>query len=128
MFIFLQQHGLFRPKASSKTSSKVSVAEKKLLLVFLYFFLFTVVSYTGFSLFHRKVERYNTELMTYFQCEENGHDPANPCDRSRIERLSFPGATAIAYILIELSPLVNFVFIINFRDLKTVIESLTSSS
>ena len=98
------------------------------MLVFLYFFLFTVVSYTGFSLFHRKVERYSEELMTYFQCEELGHDPAHPCDRSRIERLSFPGATAIAYILIELSPLVNFVFIINFQKLRSVIEASSTAA
>ena len=104
----------------------VSVAEKKLLLVFLYFFLLAVVSYTGFSLFHRKVERYSTELKTYFECEQRGHDPANPCNRGGFEHLSFPGATAVAFILIELSPIVNFVFIINFQDMKAAVASWTS--
>ena len=101
----------------------VSVAEKKLLLVFLYFFLLAVVSYTGFSLFHRKVD---TELKTYFECEQRGHDPANPCNRGGFEHLSFPGATAVAFILIELSPIVNFVFIINFQDMKAAVASWTS--
>lgn len=104
----------------------MGTAEKKLLLVFLYFFLLAVVSYTGFSIFHRKIERYNSELLTYFTCEQNGYDPANPCDRSRFESLSYPAATAVAYILVELSPLVNFVFVINFQDLKASIKSLTS--
>ena len=91
----------------------VGTAEKKLLLVFLYFFLLAVVSYTGFALFHRKVERYSNELMTYFECEKHGLDPMNPCSRDALEHLAFPGATAVAYVLVELAPIVNFVFIIN---------------
>ena len=104
------------------------MAEKKLLLVFLYFFLLTVVSYTGFALFHRKVERYSSELVPYFECEEFGHDPDDPCDRAGFEFLAFPAATAVSFILIELSPLVNFVFIVNIQDLKSSIKSLTSSN
>ncbi len=96
------------------------------MLVFLYFFLLTVVSYTGFSLFHRKIERYSTELMAYFTCESYGRDPENPCDRSGFEELAFPAATAVAYILVELSPIVNFVFVINIQDMKAMFKSMTS--
>ena len=102
------------------------MAEKKLLLVFLYFFLLTVVSYTGFSLFHRKVERYSSELQIYFNCEQYGHDPNDPCDRTGFEQLAFPAATAVSFILIELSPLVNFVFVINIQDLKSNLKSMSA--
>jgi hypothetical protein len=139
----LQRFGLFRAKnlsnpsgkknsttgnPTSKSVGKVGVAEKKLLLIFLYYFLLAIVSYTGFSLFHRKVERYSTELMTYFMCEQYGHDPMNPCSRSAFEFLAFPGATAVAYIVLELSPLVSFVFIINYKELKASFRSFKSSS
>ena len=110
------------------TTRAISVTEKKLLLVFLYFFVLTVVSYTGFALFHRKVERYSTELVHYFECEEFGHDTDDPCDRDRFEFLAFPAATAVAFILIELSPLVNFVFVVNIQNLNCNIKSLTSSN
>ena len=100
---------------SSSSKSPVGVAEKKLLLVFLYFFLLIVISYTGFSLFHRKVERYSSELQIYFNCEQYGHDPNDPCDRTGFEQLAFPAATAVSFILIELSLLINFVFVINIQ-------------
>ena len=52
--------------------------------------------------------------------------PIDPCDRTGFEQLAFPAATAVSFILIELSPLVNFVFVINIQDLKSNLKSMSA--
>ena len=56
-------------------------------------------------------------------CESQGHNPDNPCDRSRFVQLNYPIISILSISIILLTPVVNFVFIVNVKLLK---EKLTA--
>ena len=125
MFSPLQNQGLFRSNPMlSKSPIFVSTAEKKLLIVFCYYIFLQVIGFVTFSLSEQASDSLQTELFSYFLCEQTGHDPSNPCSRSRLEALSNPGATILSVFLAMFGPFVNFVFVVDYSELKQKLRNL----
>lgn len=114
----MQQHGLFKAK-QFKNPYKIGVAERKLLIVFCYYIVSTVIALTAFADFARKSDIFAAELDNYFICELGGHDPTNPCDRARFEGILSATLIVFAYAVHGLLPTVNLIFVISFKDLKS---------
>ena len=55
-------------------------------------------------------------ILLYFNCERNGANPN--CNRGSFENESYPGLTALSYVLLGLFPAVNFLYVINFKELS----------
>ncbi len=122
---FLQTQGLFRSnQLLSKNSFYVSTAEKKLLIVFCYYIFLQVVGFVTFSLSEQASDSLQTELFSYFLCEQSGHDPDDPCSRSGFEDLVNPGVTILSIFMAMFAPFVNFVFVVDYRELKQKLMSL----
>ena len=77
-----------------------------------------VTSVSALSDFLRKADLFENELMKYFTCELNGHDPLNPCDRSAIEGIEPDGLSIMVYIVGGVFPVVNLIFVISIQDTK----------
>ena len=74
---------------------------------------------TSISEYARRADAFRDELTKYFACEFDGHNPANPCDRERVELLP-PAHLIVVLITRSFRPLANFVFVVNFNGLKNV--------
>ena len=113
----MQHHGLFTER-QRQSKNKISAAERKILIVLVYYIIVTFFILLGLALSVRYREQFLSEILCYFQCESKGVDPDNPCDiSSYMNRISLTTRT-ISYILLGLFPLVNFLFVVNVRLLK----------
>ena len=82
------------------------------------------ISVSAFSDFRRKADLFLYELMKYFICELNGHDPLNPCDRSVIEGIQPDGLSIMVYMNGGILPVVNLIFVISIQDSKRRLKFL----
>ena len=98
------------------------MAERKLLFVFVYYVVVIVFILLGFTLRVRGREIFLSEILCYFQCESHGVDPENPCDTSGYDNSLNVVMTAIAYVLLGVFPLANFIFVVNVGELKQNIK------
>lgn len=106
-------------KASQQPSSfSISTTEKKLLIIFCYYVISTVVELTAFSEFIRRSALFFSALNEYFICELKGHDPLNPCDRGKFEDVYSEIPVILSYGTRGLLPLFNMIFVVNFATLK----------
>ena len=115
--IILQQHGLFKAR-QSRNPYTIGTAERKLLIVFVYYVVLTVISITAFTLIVQDADRLFLARLQYFECKRKGVDPNNPCDPNIHIKLEHVALTSLSYILLGLFPVVNFVFVISVRELK----------
>ena len=74
--------------------------------------------FVSFSIGVQASDSLETELFSYFFCEQTGHDPCNPCDRSRLEDLLNPGVIILSNSLAMLVPFANFVYVVDCSELK----------
>ena len=81
----------------------------------------------AFSTFIRTADLFESELIKYFTCEINGHNPLSPCDRSIIEAIEPDGLTILAHIIGGLYPVINLIFVINIQDSKGQLKVLYNS-
>jgi ABC-type phosphate transport system permease subunit len=121
----MQEQGLFR--SSSNNFFHVSTAEKKLFIVFCHYIFLQAVIFVNFSLIGRTVDTLRSELFSYFFCEQNGYNPDNPCSRSGFENLINPGTTFLSIMLAMVTPAVNLVFVVDYRELKQKLRSVCCS-
>ena len=113
----MQQHILY--KASQlKHPFSFNDTECKLLIVFWFFVVSTVINLTAFSEFARKSDIFEAELKQYFSCELHGHNPADPCDRERVERVLSEVPIILSYFFHGTLPVANLVFVISFQGLR----------
>ena len=127
--LILQTQGLFRShQFQSKNTFSVSTAEKKLLIVFCYYIFLQVIAFVTFSLSEQGADTLQTELLSYFLCEQDGHDPGNPCSREGFENIINPGVTTLSFILAMMAPSVNFVFVVDYHELKQKLKSICRRS
>ena len=113
---YLQNHGLFKVKHSrSKTPFTFGTPEKKLLIIFAYYIVFHMISYIYYIITVTNLEDRSTELQNYANCESHGHDPENPCDKSKLQKHYYPTLELLTVILIFLIPVVNLVFVIDLQ-------------
>ena len=117
----MQHHGLFSER-QGKSRNTISAAERKALIVFVYYVIVTFFILLGLALNVRYREYFLSEILCYFRCESKGVDPDNPCDASGFMNRVTLTMTSIAYVLLGLFPLVNFLFVVNVRLLKQHLE------
>ena len=125
MALFIvQQHGLFQARHSRKTHVlSIGTAERKILIVFVYYVFFAFLSMLTYSQLNRDSEPHARALLSYFECERNGYDPDNPCDTSGYERfIATTVLASIGYVLIGLYPLLNLVFVVNVQEFKQMLK------
>lgn len=77
-----------------------------------------MIALSAFTLTVRDEERFSLAVLRYFECERKGVDPNNPCDPNSFTKLLHVALTSLSYILLGLFPMVNFIFVINIRELK----------
>ena len=97
---------------------KIGTPEKKILISLCYYVVTNVFSQVSFTLATRNSEAFADQLLKYFICEQAGHDPSAPCDRSNFEQLAYPGVTSVAYALLSLIPVVNLTYAVNVAELR----------
>lgn len=54
----------------------------------------------------------------YLMCELPGHNPVNPCDRSRFERYIADPFIVLSYAFHGTLPLANLIFTVSIEDLR----------
>ena len=119
----MQQHILY--KASQlKHPFSFSDTERKLLIVFWFFVVSTVISLTVFSDFARKSDIFEAELNQYFSCELHGYNPADPCDREQV--ISEVPAIFSSFFSGTL-PVANLVFVISFQGLRNACSKMRAN-
>ena len=114
----MQHYGLFTERQRRQSKYEISVAERKILIVLVYYVIVIFFILLGFALNVRYRGKFLSEIRCYFQCESNGVDPDNPCDGSGYMNHATLTMITIAYSLLGVFPLVNFLFVMNIRVLN----------
>ena len=104
-----------------KTPMKIGPAERKILLVFLYYVTLGAVALTSFTLATKYASQNIAATLQYFDCEKSGRN--STCD---LDIKQFPMVTLTAYVLLGLFPAINLVFVVNTKDLKSTFKKLRS--
>jgi hypothetical protein len=117
---FLQNHAysIRRAIQHKKGCFKIGAGEKKILIVLLYYVLLVEFSLMAFTLATTRIQQFRTAVKLNFFCESPGFNPDAPCDRTLIDDLKFPEVNLLAYMLLELFPVINFIYVIKFRVVK----------
>ena len=110
----MQQHGLLKAN-QSKNPYKIGNSERKLLLIFIYYIVSTVINLTAFADFAHKADVFEAELNKYFSCEALGHNPENPCE---FDNVIITTLVVLSYAFHGILPIVNLIFAVNIQDLK----------
>lgn len=121
-FLIPQQQGIFRVKVTeNKPLFALSVAEKKLLFVFLYYTVFASIILAYFGVSNGDQTNFIQATAIYFACELGGHDPENPCPKN-YEQYTYPGLAATSYMLMGFIPAVNLIFVVHFHKLQQTLS------
>ena len=98
----------------------MSTAEKKIMIVFIFFIIFGVYTMiqTGVTTAHGK--ELTQGLTNYFLCEFPGN-ASRECDRNEFEKYSHPYLLAVTYVLLGFIPLTILNFVLNVRSTKAFI-------
>ena len=97
---------------------KIGSGEKKIIIVLLYYVLLVEFALMAFTLSTSRITQFRTAVTLNFLCERLGFNPDAPCDRSLLDGFKFPEVNLLAYILLELFPVINFTYVIKFRIMK----------
>ena len=92
-------------------------AELKILIVFIYFFIFTVISLISFTIGSQNIPEFISELTLYFACESQGVQPGRTCERG-FNRMLNEAILCLSLILLGFVPVVNLVYVINYQEMK----------
>ena len=124
-----QNYGLFKVKHSrSKTPFTFGTPEKKLLIIFSYYIVFHVIFYVYYIIITTNLENISTEFLNYITCESNGHDPEDPCDKSRLEKLQQPVLEALTHNFLYLIPVLNLVFVFDAQKSSIAVKKVINCS
>jgi len=105
----------------------LGTAEKKLLVVFIYYAVLSIIVLTAFTLITRNINNFTTGLQIYFFCEQGGFDPDNLCSRDYLKN-SYPSLVTLSYVLVAFFPIVNFIYVVNLEELNDFIKKLLPKS
>ena len=108
---------MFKKKKTSMPF-QIGTPERKILVSLSYYVLLVIFSLTSFTFAARNVGAFGTQLISYFSCETNGHNPEMPCDRDLFRQFSEPGLATVASALLALFPILNLVYALNIEELK----------
>ena len=101
-----------------KSPLKIGTAEKKLLVIIIYYVILAVLALTTFTIFSSTLQLFVKRLFEYFICEQPGPSPSESCDRSGFEDLTNPIPANMSFLLLALNPWLNLIFTINISELK----------
>ena len=94
---------------------QIKTSEKYLLLFFCYFMFAAILNQYYYSILLTNFAKLIPDIFNYFGCEENGHDPKNPCDRSKFEFQFVYVLTIFAHITISLLSVILLLFVLNIH-------------
>ena len=94
----------------------IGTAERKILIVFFYYIVFTVIAVTAYTLNSRDADKLKEGLVKYFLCESTG--PENPCDTSAYRAYVHTEIAALAYVLLGFFPAALLIFVVSIKDMK----------
>ena len=97
---------------------KLGTAEKKLLVIIVYYVLLAVLALTTFTIFSQTLPLFMKHLFDYFVCERNGSSESDPCDQGTFQNLTNPIPANMSFVLLAVNPWLNLVFALNIRELK----------
>ena len=101
----------------------MGTAERKILIVFVYYIFLSVLALLTYSQATRDAEPFISELLSYFECERKGVDVNMPCDTSGYERFIVNIVlSTISFVLLGLYPVLNLIFVIDFQELKNLLK------
>ena len=118
--VYVQHHGLLKSKQSKNPIKVGTTAERKILIVFCYYIVLTVIAITAYTLDLRDSDKVIQELVKYFICESTA--PENPCDASFRDNFHTE-LTALAYVLLGFFPTSLLIFVISVKDVKKWCQS-----
>lgn len=123
--LLTQSHGLFKAK-QFKSPYKIGTAERKILIVFVYYVLLTVISLVAFSLSIKHKDQFISKVGEYFHCESHGVNPNSHCDEFVDSYLKHRqvALVSMSHILLGLYPVVNLIYVVNIRELKPHVKKL----
>ena len=105
----------------SSNPFQFGTAQKKLLVVFCYYVMLSVVDLTTYTMIARNSPVLRESLQRYFFCEQSGRDSSKPCNRSEFENMTNASGITLSYILLlAVFPVVNLVYIVNIQELKEI--------
>ena len=100
----------------------LSTAEKKLLLVLSLSILAGLVIFASVVTSRITMKTQASITLEYFNCESSGYVPGK-CNRAAVQQDSIVWFLSAAFILFGAIPLINLLFVINFKTVKEKIRS-----
>lgn len=113
----MQRYGLFGKK-KSKNPLKMSTPERKIFITLCYYVIAAAFSLVSITLGRRNSGPFAAALLSYFICEQHGHDPNDPCDTNSFRELTNLGVSLVTNILLNLFPMVALVYALNVKEMK----------
>ena len=102
--------------------------EVKLFIVLCYYVVLSISVVVAFSVLLINDAALFGELQVYFTCEAAGNYPGKEeCDHSRIDSLASPILLNIASYMYTAFPTVTLVYVISWRDIRTLIGKIFTS-
>ena len=92
--------------------------ELRILIVFSYYAILGISALTAFIVSSRNLQGYSNARNIYFLCKRNGIGAE--CDRSGFENYISRGLAIVGFILVDIYPAVNLVYVIHIADLKNL--------
>ena len=108
----------FYPQVYGFNLKRSKGAELRILIVFSYYAILGISGLTAITASSRNLSGYYNARNTYFLCERNGIGAE--CDRSGFESYINPGLAIVGFILVDIYPAVNLVYVIHIADLKNL--------
>ena len=109
---------MVKDRKSKNIIFKIGSSERKLLIILCYYITAAVIGLSSYSDFSRKSGLFEEKLNEYFKCEQLGHDPSNPCDRTTFETLSSTRIAIVTSVIVGIQPAVNLLFAVNVEEIK----------
>ena len=104
----------------------IGAAERKILIVFVYYVLLAAISLVAFSLSIKHTDQFISSVGDYFTCEQHGVDLDYPnhCDTYINSYLKHRQVALISmsHILVGLYPVANLIYVVNIQKLKEYIK------
>ena len=133
---FVLLHALYLPQyqgiLKSHSHSRISCAEKKLLFTFCYYVLVGIFTLIHSNMFLSNWNELSIAYNEYFYCQSTGVNPMQPhmCDDllANIHSHSFPVLAMITSLMIGAAPIVNLLFVANFKVISTKLTCMTCVS
>ena len=119
----MQKNSLFR---NNQTRCTLSVPEIKILILTIYFIIFSVILTTCISLGIEYSDDYFDNLYLYFYCQLHGYNSV--CDelKEQYEQFHYPHLTSMVMLMLGATTCVNLIFAIKFQDMQDFFSKITT--